>query len=209
LKLLRSQFVAVPTVLLFLSACATTAVNMDEPRRVVGTESSVRVDAQITGDEARPGATIAITYEITNQRPAPIAIADLVPETSFDAEARLITVTVGAEVPGNATLPRLIAIQPGEKKTFTTAARLRFALPQNSVAFLRTTPVELRLRVNFLGDTSGFEQLIGIKENGVVDPALADALFASWLERNEIVATSTVPLRWLPRRSDAPSDGLL
>ena len=61
---------------LSLAGCASNTVNMSEPRRVVGTESSVRLDAQIS-DEVRPGAPVAIQYEITNDRPHAIAVADI------------------------------------------------------------------------------------------------------------------------------------
>jgi hypothetical protein len=193
-------------LLLLLAGCAATKVDMDEPRRIVGTESSVRVDAQVIGDEARPGVQIPITYEVTNQRSTPIAIAELVPYTSYDAETHTFTVNVGSEVPGNELLPRLVEIAPGEKKTFTIAARIHFVMPGTAVG--PPPPAELRLKLNFLGDTEPFRQLIGIKERGVADRALADQLFPLWLERNEIVTTNSIPMRLLARqRSSAEGAG--
>ncbi|MDQ3281361.1 MAG: hypothetical protein M3Q69_08110 [Acidobacteriota bacterium] len=204
---MRLQFSAVPAFLfLFLASCASTAVDMNEPRRIVGTENSVRVDAQVTGDEARPGATIPITYEITNQRETPIAVADLIPETSYDAESHTITVNIGAEVPGNETVPRLIAIRPGEKRTFSVAARLRFAMPPTAAPLRAIPPAAFRLKLNFLGDTTGFESLIEMKERAIADAKLADELFPLWLERNEIVTTNSIPMRWLPRQRDTGAD---
>jgi hypothetical protein len=194
-------------VLLLLAGCAAATVDMEEPRRIVGTESSVRVDAQVIGDEARPGAHIPITYEVTNQRPTSIAIAELVPYTSYDAESHTFTVHVGSEVPGNEMLPRLIEIAPGEKKTFTIAARIHFVLPAGS-AVKAPPPAALRLKLNFLGDTAPFRQLIGIKERAVADRELADQLFPLWLERNEFVYTNSIPMRLLARqRSGAEGMG--
>ena len=82
-------------LLLLLNACASsTAVDMAEPRRIVGTENAVRVDAQVSAEHVSPGAHIPITYEITNQRETAIAVAELIPETSYDAETRMFTVSV-------------------------------------------------------------------------------------------------------------------
>lgn len=196
-------------ILLLAAGCASSAVDMDEPRRIVGTENAIRVDAQVIGDSARPGGTIPVTYEITNQRSTSIAVADIVAETSYDAETNTITVNVGSEVPGNELLPRLIEIAPGEKKTFTTAARLRNLVPMLSSEPMKPPPpANFRLKVNFLGDPEPFRQLIGITDRAIANAQLADQLFPLWLERNEIVYTNSIPMRWMPRqRSQAEGAG--
>ena len=180
--------------LFLLTGCATTAVDMSEPRRVVGTESLVRIDAEI-GDAIRAGAPIGITYEITNQRETAIAVADILPETTFDPETRTVTVSIGAEVPGTTILPRLVKIGPGEKKSFITTARLSRMLPRQSADPRRSATTLLRLKVNFLGDTAPFAELIDIPEKGVADTKRADELFPLWLEKNEAVYTNAVPVR--------------
>ena len=58
-------------------------INMKEPRRMVGTENNVRVDAEIYGEDMIQGASIAIKYEITNQRATPILIADLIAQSNY------------------------------------------------------------------------------------------------------------------------------
>lgn len=199
---MRTWVSALLSVLLLGAGCAATTVDMDEPRRIVGTENNVRVDAQVIGDEARPGAHIPITYEVTNLRSTSIAIAELVPETSYDRETHTFTVNVGSEVPGNESLPRLVEIRPGEKKTFTIAARTHFIVPPGS-GVSAPPPAGLRLKVNFLGDVAPFRQLIGISEVAVVDRQLADRLFPLWLERNEIVYTNAIPMRLLARQRSA------
>jgi hypothetical protein len=201
------RIAALPAALLLLSACGSNQVNMNEPRRVVGTESAVRVDAEIT-DELRAGAPLAITYEITNQRQTAIAVADILPEATFDDETGTVTVNIGAEVPGAVTLPRLIRIGPGEKKSFTTTARLATFIPTRT-ADPRVRPTALlRVKVNFLGDTAPFGELIGIPERFVADQKRADELFAAWLERNEVVYTNAVPVALSAiRRSDPDADG--
>lgn len=191
-------------LLLFTTACATTAVDMSEPRRIVGTENSVRVDAQVTGEHVSPGAHIPITYEVTNQRASAIAIAELIPETTYDADTQTFTVSIGAEVPGNTMLPRLITIEPGQKKSFTTKARVVFAgAAHTDPSMRRVAPASFRLKLNFLGDTEPFRALIGIKEVAVADPKLADTLFPLWLERNEVVYTNAIPMRWAPRTRES------
>jgi hypothetical protein len=192
-------------VLFLVTACASTAVNMSEPRRVVGTESMVRVDAEIS-DEARAGAPIGITYQITNQRTTAIAVADILPETTFDPETRTVTVSIGSEVPGNTMLPRLVKIGPGEKKSFTTSARVARMLPAESADPRHVPQTLLRLKVNFLGDTGPFAELIDIPEKMVADPKRADELFAVWLERNEAVYTNAVPVQVTSARRPMEND---
>jgi hypothetical protein len=197
-------------LLLLLTGCASsgTAVDMAEPRRVVGTENAVRVDAQISADHVAPGAQIPITYEITNQRETAIAVAELIPETTYDPDSRMFTVSIGSEVPGNTMLPRLILIEPGEKKSFSTLARLLFvAPPRTADPMARMAPAGFRLKLNFLSDTEPFRQLIGISEVAVSDAKLADELFPLWLERNEAVYTNAIPMRWMARARGEFGDG--
>ena len=177
---------------------------MSEPRRVVGTEAAVRIDAEIRGEEVQNGSPIAITYDITNQRETPIAIADMIPETSYDADTQTITVGVGSEVPGATLLPRLILIAPGEKKSFSATARLIVALPTRANNPHVKFPSALRFKMNFLGDTEPFKELIGITQKAVGDAKRADELFPLWLERNEVVYTNSVPVRWTDPREPLP-----
>ncbi len=186
--------------LLLLTACATTVsstkpVDQNEPRRVVGTENEVRVDAEIFGEVLQRSVAIPVKYDVTNGRKAAIAIADIVPVTSYDSDTQTVTVDIGSEVPGQMLLPRLIRINPGEKKSFNTIARVNIMLPSETP--VTRIPRAIRLRISFLGDTAQFEQLIAIPERGVYDPKLADELFPKWLERNETIYTNALPMHWL------------
>ena len=182
--------------LVLLAGCASSpAVDLDEPRRVVGTEDSVRVDAQIFGERLTTSTSIRLTYDITNERTRPIAVADIIPEASYDPDTQTVTVTIGSEVPGETLLPRLVSIGPGEKKNFSTVARVNLMVGRVANPLTRF-PNALRLKLNFLNDTEVFKQLIAIPERAIHDPKLADELFPKWLERNETLYTNALPMRW-------------
>jgi hypothetical protein len=192
-----SRWLWAVTAALLVAGCATTKpVDLKEPRRVVGTENDVRIDAEIDIDRLTPSQTINLKYDISNHRTLPIAIADIFPEASYDSETRTVTIGIGTEVPGEQLLPRLLVIAPGERKSFVAAARVNILVPAGAPNPFVRYPNALRLKVNFLGDTEPFGKLISISERGVHDPQLANELFPKWLERNETVITSSVPMRW-------------
>lgn len=187
--------IAVVLLTLLAGACASTGpVDLEQFRRVVGTENDVRIDAQIYGENLAASIVIPVRYDVTNNRQSTIAIADMVAETSWDQDAQTITVTIGSEVPGASLLPRLIPIAPGEKKSFATSAHVNVMIADN--ALNRRPPNAMRVKLNFLSDTQPFAQLVDIPQKGVYDPKLADELFPKWLESNETVYTNTLPMRW-------------
>ena len=202
-------------MLLLAAACSSTTaptpatapgkINMKQARRMVGTENNVRVDAEIYGEEIRQGTSIAIKYEITNQRSTPILIADLIEQTNYDPETRTVTIDIGSEIPGEEFLPRLISIPSGERRTFNIGANINIHMPVNSP--WTPKPHALQLRVNFLGDPAPFAMLVGIPERSVRDKKLADELFTKWVERNETVTTNALPMRWQAPRSSGMDDG--
>jgi hypothetical protein len=163
----------------------------------------VRVDAQIFGERLTSSSSIRLKYDITNERNTPIAVADLIPETTYDPETQTVTVSIGSEVPGAQLLPRLVSIAPGEKKSFSTVARVNIIMG-NSVTPLTRFPNALRVKVNFLNETEQFKQLIAIPERAIHDPKLADELFPKWLEKNETLYTNALPMRW---GVDTPPEG--
>ena len=186
---------AVVGLWLFLVACSSTKpVNMSEPRRVVGTESDVRVDAEVYGDRLGPSVTVPLKYDITNHRQTTILVADLIPESTYDPDTHMVTISIGSEIPGEQFLPRLIPIRPGERKSFSTAAHI--VIVANTASPWIPRPNALRLKINFLGDPKPFEKLISIPEKSIHDPVLAAQLFPKWVEGNETVFTNSLPMRW-------------
>ena len=194
-SLLRAA--AAPALFLIVAACASAPlVNMKEPRRIVGTENDVRIDAEIVGDQLSPSVRLPIKYDITNNRATAIAVADLIPDTTYDPETLVLTVTLGSEVPGMEFLPRLVVIGPGQKKSFSVNAAVKVAVPGGPSPFMHA-PQALRLKLNFLTDPKPFEKLIDIPEKVVHDPQLAAEIFPKWVEGNESVYTNTLPMRWM------------
>jgi hypothetical protein len=187
-----------------VSGCATTTsqktVDMKEARRVVGTENDVRIDAEVYGDRLSTSTTLPIKYDITNSRPQPILIADMVPDATYDQETQMVTISIGSEVPGDALLPRLIPILPGEKKTFNTAAHVSISAQAGVSPFIRH-PNAVRIRVNFLDDPVPFQQLVSIKEVAIANKELANALFPKWIEDTETVTTNALPMAWAGSRN--------
>jgi len=189
--------------LVLAAGCATNSkpVDMTEPRRVVGTENDVRVDAEVFGESMSASTPVSIKYDITNHRANTILVADIVPITSYDPETQTVTVNVGSEVPGASLLPRLIPIHPNETKNFVAAAHLNLLVAPSQTPFTRA-PRLLRLKVNFLGETKAFEKLIAIPEKAVNDPKLADELFPKWVDDNETVVTNALPMHWTGYEAD-------
>lgn len=188
--------VALAAIFLLAGCASTPKVDLKEPRRVVGTEDSVRIDAQIFSDSLTQNSSIRMTYDITNERQRSIAVADIIPEASYDSDTGTVTVTIGSEVPGETLLPRLVTIAPGEKKNFATVARVNILIGHTITPMTRL-PNALRLKVNFLNDPEQFKQLIAIPERAIHDPKLADELFPKWLEKNETLYTNALPMRWM------------
>ncbi len=213
MTLTRSVFAL---MLLLVASCSSTTaptpattpgkINMKTARRMVGTESNVRVDAEIYGEDMRQGASIAIKYEITNQRSTPILIADLIAQSNYDPDTRTVTIDIGSEIPGEEFLPRLISIPSGERRTFNAGAQINVRMSANSP--WTPKPHALQLRVNFLGDPAPFAMLVGIPERAVRDKKLADELFTKWVERNETVTTNALPMRWQDAGSSGMDDGV-
>lgn len=202
LRIVRS--VALVAAVALLSACGSSGtVDMEEESRVLGLEDGVRVDALFYGlTGSGRSASISVVYEIENQRGDSIAVAEIVPATSFDNETGTFTVIVGSEVPGQQMLPRLIEIKPGERTSFTTAARL--TVPSVDPEFRGMPPRDVRLKLVYLANIEPFRELIGIEEVAVRDPKRADELFLPWVEGTRSVTTNAVPLRSRTRGTTAP-----
>jgi hypothetical protein len=182
---------AAATLLPRLTAHAAGAIDMDDPRRAVGRENDVRIDAQLAQDTVAPGSPIGVTFEIRNLSSQPIAIADKVADATYDADTQTITLSVGAEVPDDGRMPHVVMIKAGETKVFRAGAT-----PMLTAAALRASlgasPRFVQVKVSILRDLAPFHALRG----GVT---LSDAQFEQWFESNATIYLNTVPVRFSPR----------
>ena len=196
---------AASLLLLSIGGASSRGVDLEEPRRVLGRESDVRIDAQIFQEKVGTGTSVRLTWEIENLRDEPIAVADMVPSVSYDEIERTLVINLGSEVPGNNLVPRLIRIESGEKRAFDGAAKVNIHLPMPGP--MTQYPRLMQVRLSFLSPVGPFEELMGIPEISIADRALADRLFPQWVEANETIRTNSIPIDWMgltpPSANDA------
>ena len=199
-------FLALVTSIVLMHAAAATAANidMDDPRRALGREGDVRVDAQLIRDTVTPGTPIGITYQIQNFSGSTVAIASRVSDASYDEDTRTITLAVGAEVPPDGDMPQMIVIAPGEKKVLQAAATpaLKAAATRSTFA---ATPRFVQVKVAILRNVQPFVALIQ-KQDGRTKQRLSDELFDQWFESNDTIFLNSVPVQYVPpQASDVES----
>lgn len=174
------------------AASAATAIDMNDPRRVVGRENDVRIDAQLIQDTVSPGTPVGVNWQIENNSLTPVAVADKITTASYDPDTATITVSVGAEVPPDGKMPHLVLIAPGEKKVFSSGAT-----PQYSPAAIKAgmnAPRYVQVKVSILRDTVPFAAV----RSGQM---LSDAEFEQWFDANDAIFLNTVPVRFSPRQN--------
>lgn len=179
------------------AAAATAAsIDMSDPRRSLGREGDVRVDAQLLRDSVSPGAPIGVTYQIQNLSSSAVAIASRVSDASYDEDTRTITLAVGSEVPPDGNMPQMVVIAPGEKKVLQTSATPSLRATATRGAFA-ATPRYVQVKVAILRDVQPFAALIE-KQDGRTKQRLSDELFEKWLESNDTIFLNSVPVQYEP-----------
>src|SRR6266849_5953386 len=103
----RSVVLAIAVVVLTAAEANAAGVDFKDPRRALGREDDIRVDAQIAQDTVSSSSPISVTYQIENLTSEPIAVADRICDSSFDADTQTITISIGAEVPQGTAMPHL------------------------------------------------------------------------------------------------------
>jgi len=179
-------------VLLHAAAASAGAIDMDNPRRTVGREDNVRIDAQLVQDTVSPGTPIGVAYQIENFSSSPVAVADKVVDATYDQDSRTITVSIGSEVPDGGKMPHVVTIAPGEKKVFRIGATpmLGGASARASLA----APRYVQVKVSILRDLEPFAKTAPAQ-------TLSDELFDKWFEANDTIFLNAVPVRFSARRN--------
>jgi hypothetical protein len=187
---------ALGTSLLLTASAAAASIDMNDPRRALGREGDVRIDAQLTRDTVTGGAPVGITYQIQNLSTSAIAIAHRESDASYDEDNRTIVLAIGSEVPPDGNMPPMILIEPGETKVLTAAAT-----PTLRPAAMRTTltvaPRYVQVKVAILRDVRPYLQLIR-SQNGRSRQRLSDELFEQWFESNDTIYLNAVPVHYQP-----------
>lgn len=182
----------------FVFAAATLnadGIDMDDPRRALGREGDVRIDAQLVRDTVTPGVAIGITYQIHNLSDSSVAVAAKVADASYDEESRTITLAVGTEVPPD-TMPQMTVIAPGEKKVLQAGATPSLRASAVRTAFA-SIPRYVQVKVAILRDLRPFAKLIETQD-GRTKHRLSDELFDQWFESNDTIFLNAVPVRYAP-----------
>jgi len=174
--------IAVATAVFLLAASAARAAGVDfkDPRRALGREDDIKVDAQMLQETLSPGSAISVTYQVENLTPAPIAIADKVADASFDPDSQTITVSIGAEIPQGTTMPHLTTIAPGQTRTFRIGASAQ-VLVANARSPWAHVP---------------FAKLIAQQRESAAAPQLPNDLFDTWVASVSSVELNVLPVRW-------------
>jgi hypothetical protein len=196
MKSSKSVFLVLSIVTLFPVAAAYAAhIDMTDPKRALGREDDVRVDAQLTQDTVSAGSPISVTYQVQNLSAEPVAIAEKICEVSYDSDSRTITMSIGSEVPKEGAMPKLVTLAPGEKKTFTIGRVLHAAVSSMRTPF-SVTPRFVQIKVNVLRGLSALRSLFDRQARSTTPVTLDDREFETWLEHNDAIFLNAIPVQY-------------
>src|SRR3954471_3601767 len=191
--------VAVAVIVLISSTARAAGVDFKDPRRALGREDDIRVDAQMLQETLSPGSPISVTYQVENLTSEPIAIADKVADATFDADSQTITVSIGAEIPEGAAMPHLTTIAPGQTRAFRIGASPQI-LTADAKSPWAHVPRFVQIVVNVLRDLKPFANLIAQQAKSATAPPLPNALFDTWVASVSSVELNALPVRWSNER---------
>ena len=190
----------VPAIL--IAAVASAAhVDMTDPRRALGREDNIRVDAELLQETLSPSSPLHVTYQVENLTNGTIGIADKVTDVTFDADTSTITLSIGAEVPTGATMPHVVTIPPGQKRVLNAGGVVHVAVPRQRSPW-SAVPRYVQIKVNILRDIKPFETLLDQQAKSAAAPALPNDLFDKWIAASDTVFLNSIPVRWISGSRD-------
>ena len=188
-------FSAVSVSLLLAAAASAAHVDMNDPRRALGREDNIRIDAELLQQSLSPSSSIGVTYQVENLTTGTIGVADKVSDVTFDPDTATVTFAIGAEVPTGTAMPHLVTIAPGEKRVLTAGGILHVAVPSQRTPW-SAVPRFVQIKVNVLRDVTPFAAVLAQQAKSAVAPALPADLFEKWLDVNDAVFLNSIPVRW-------------
>jgi hypothetical protein len=186
---------AIAMILTGASVVAAAHVDFNDPRRALGREGDIRVDAELAQDALSRNAPLTVTYQIQNLSKATIAIADKIADTDFDLESLTVTLSIGAEIPPGTQMPHLVTINPGEKRVLTSGALLHVAVPSVRTRWT-AVPRFVQVKVTVLKDVAAFATLIEQQTKSGGPVTLPNNMFDRWIEASDSILLNTIPVYW-------------
>jgi hypothetical protein len=195
MKSSKPFFAAVAVSLMGAAVAAAARVDFNDPRRALGREGDIRVDAELAQDAVSPNSPITVTYQIQNLSKAVIAVADKVADTDFDLESLTVTLAIGAEIPPGTQMPHLVTINPGEKRVLTACALLHVVVPNVRTRWT-AVPRYVQVKVTVLRDVTPFATLIEQQTRSAAHVALPNSMFDRWVEASDSILLNAIPVYW-------------
>jgi hypothetical protein len=200
------RFFSAASVSLLIAAAASAArVDMNDPRRALGREDNIRIDAELLQQSLSPSSAISVTYQVENLTERTIGVADKVSDITFDPDTATVTFAIGAEVPTGAAMPHVVTIGPGQRRVLTAGGILHVVVPRQRTPW-SAVPRFVQIKVNVLRDITSFEPLLVQQAKSAVAPALPGDLFEKWIDVNDAVFLNLIPVRWSGRDEQAGAD---
>lgn len=195
------RFAPVVPAMLIAVVASAAHVDMNDPRRALGREDNIRVDAELLQDSLSPSSSLSVTYQIENLTQQTIGVADKVTDVTYDADTATVTFAIGAEVPTGASMPHVVTILPGQKRVLTAGGMLHVAVP-NERSPWSIVPRYVQIKVNVLRDVKPFEAQLAQQAKSAAAPALPNDLFDKWVDASDAVFLNSIPVHWTGRGAD-------
>lgn len=199
----RPFLIALSVVSVISSAAMAAHVDFKDPRRALGREDNIRVDAELAQDSVAANAPVTITYQIENLSQSTIAIADKISDVSFDPDSATVMLSVGTEIPPH-DVPHLTIINAGEKHVFQAGGILHVMVPTEASRGI-PVPRQVQIKVTVLKDVAPFARLLAERTKSSAPTPLPNDMFEPWVDASTSIFLNTLPVYWQAGR---PSIGV-